>query len=157
MKSGRIWKIAAIALTLILAPIAILYGFMRPRDPGFAFRFLKGCKPIQVGLTQEMGGGSNGYEFAVYHWKAPFAEVVREAEAELSDFKVYNPDSKFVGLKQKHGINVKIMATRLTTGKLTFRDKYDIIDPNYVTVMIERHLPEGLFSELRVIQFATRF
>jgi hypothetical protein len=49
------------------------------------------------------------------------------------------------------------MATRLTAGHLTFQDKYDVPDMNYVTVIAQRRLPEGLWSELRVIFFQTRF
>ena len=157
MRRRKALKIFLIALVLLLSPIVILYGLMRPHDPHFEYKFLEGHKPIQVGFIQDIGGGHDGSEFAVYHWRAPFDETARLAGNELSGLKSRIHSKDFIEYEDKAGGGVGLMATRLTAGHLTFQDKYDVPDVNYVTVIAQRRLPEGLWSELRVIFFRTRF
>ena len=157
MKWGKFWKVVAITLVLLLSPVAILYGLMRPRDPHIEYKFLDGHNPIQVGFIQDMGGGHDGSEFAIYHWRAPFVDVVQQAKLELSGLKIKNHSWDFLEFLDKTGDGVSLSATRLTTGHLTMRDQYDVPDQNYVTVIAQRRLPRGLWSELRVIFFRTRF
>ena len=144
-------------MVILLSPVLILYGMMMPHDPHFSYKFLDGHKPIRVGFVQDMGGGHDGSEFAVYHWRGPVSEVVLQAKGELTGATMKDHGNNYVEFLFKDGSGLGFMATRLTTGKFTFQDKYDVPDPNFVTVIAQRRLPEGLFSELRVIFFQTRF
>jgi len=157
MKWRKVGKVVAITLVILLSPIIFLYGLMRPRDPHFEYKFLEGRKPIQVGIFQNVGGGHDGSEFAVYYWRTPFAEAVRQAKIELAGLKRSDLGSDHVEFEDKNGWSIAFMATRLTKGELTWSKKSDVPDSNYVTVLVARPLPTGLFSELRVIFFSTRF
>ncbi|MEI7987283.1 MAG: hypothetical protein WCI55_16795 [Armatimonadota bacterium] len=157
MKWGKFWNVFIVTLVLLLSPVAILYGLMMPKDPHFEYKFLAGHKPIQVGLIQDIGGGHDGSEFAVYRWRAPFAETVHMAKIELAGLSVKNHSWDFVEFLDKSGGGVGLMATKLTKSRITFSDKDDVKDSNYVTVIAQRRLPVGLWSELRVIFFRTRF
>lgn len=144
-------------LVMLLSPILILYGLMRPRDPGFTYKFLEGRKPIQVGFFQDMGGGHDGSEFAVYSWQGNYADSVLAAKNELKGATFRNRGKDYVEFLFKDGLGVGLMATKLTTGQLTYSDKLDVPDQNSVTVISQRRLPPGLFSELRIGLFRTRF
>lgn len=157
MRWGKFWKVVIVTLVLLLSPVAILYGLMMPKDPHFEYKFLEGRKPIQVGFLQDMGGGHDGSEFAVYSWKGSFAEAVQQVILECSGLSMNSNSWGYQEFLDKSGGGVGLMATRLTTGRLTFQDKFDVPDPNYVTVIVQRRLPEGLWSELRIIFFRTRF
>ncbi len=149
-----------VALVILLSPVAILYGLMKPRDPHFEYKFLVGQKPMRIGFTQDMGGGANGSEWAEYRWKEPFSEVVKRAKAELKGWKVESTGStgpkdkiEFATFDGGHGKFVEVYAQDIPNGIGMYFNKNEVNSPNAVVVLVGRHLPDGLFSELRVMTF----
>lgn len=156
MKSRKVLKIAIIVLVIFLSPALILYWLMRPRDPGFTYRFLDGHKPIQIGIAHQLSGVAI-YEFAVYSWSGNFVESVKKVQSELPDFVMTSHSPELVDFEAKNGTVVELQAVRLSKGKLTFRDQYDVPDQKSVTIFASRLLPEDSFTELRFRYLGTHF
>jgi len=129
--------------------------------PAAPYRFLLGHAPFLTSITREMGGGGGGWEYQIYSWSQNYREVKGLAAADLQPLgfsKVvlrgrHDPEWQFFtnwSSVWTKGTETRVSVLAGRCDNLKDAMKMPQPDPSCVTVIVENHAPDALWTWIRL-------